>query len=59
MPAHIERSATVSGAAKGRVRALSTPEVKGRLAAEGPEVIGSMHEQAMAAFQRVIGNGRK
>jgi tripartite-type tricarboxylate transporter receptor subunit TctC len=36
------------------VRALNTPEVKGRLAAEGSEVIGSTHEQAMAAFQRDI-----
>ena len=39
---------------KELVRALNTPEVKGRLAAEGSEVIGSTHEQAMAAFQRDI-----
>lgn len=34
------------------VRALNSPEVKGRLAAEGSEVIGNAHEQAMAAFLR-------
>ena len=36
------------------VRTLNTPEVKGRLAAEGSEVIGSTPEQAMSAFTRDI-----
>jgi tripartite-type tricarboxylate transporter receptor subunit TctC len=34
------------------VKVLNTPEVKGRLAAEGSEVIGSTPEQAAATFQR-------
>lgn len=34
------------------VRTLNTPEVKGRLAAEGSIAIGSTPEQAMAAFTR-------
>jgi tripartite-type tricarboxylate transporter receptor subunit TctC len=39
---------------KELVRALNTAEVKGRLAAEGSEVIGNTHEQAMATFHRDI-----
>ena len=36
------------------VKMLQTPEVKGRLAQEGSEVIGSTPEQAVTTFQREI-----
>jgi tripartite-type tricarboxylate transporter receptor subunit TctC len=39
---------------KELVRSLQTPELKGRFAAEGAEIIGSSHEQAVARQNREI-----